>query len=140
MPRVKSVPPIEKIKIDKFVPSKKQQLQDQHHQQNRLNQDLSAQQRCRDLEENEAKEKMMDKEEMCGSSIEKSERSKVTQMQTSVLTFNAVEEPEVEAEKVETETVNIKPIAVDEKDMIEKSEGEFTLSTFFRHFYILGKT
>lgn len=35
VPRVnKSAPPIERIKIDKFVPSKKQVLQDQHQQQN----------------------------------------------------------------------------------------------------------
>ncbi|XP_031784694.1 uncharacterized protein LOC100113915 isoform X2 [Nasonia vitripennis] len=125
VPRVKSMPPIEKIKIDKFVPSKKQQLQDQHHQQNRLNQDLNAlnaqQQQPMSAEDNEIKEKRIVDEE---KSVEESEKSKVVQAPTSVAPAVDIE-TEVEAERMEAkeETADVKPIAVDEKDMIEKCEG-----------------
>ncbi|XP_058801760.1 uncharacterized protein LOC131670293 isoform X2 [Phymastichus coffea] len=60
VPRVKSVPPIDKIKIDKFVPSKKQQLHHQHQAHNR--QQHQQQRQCEDEERTAAAEASVDDE------------------------------------------------------------------------------
>ncbi|XP_011501703.1 PREDICTED: uncharacterized protein LOC105365285 [Ceratosolen solmsi marchali] len=102
VPRIKTLAPIDKIKIDKFVPSKKQQLQDQHHQQNRASQDINV--------------------HMSGVSVGEPGKSKPVHSEPC-----AVPLPETEEEKVDitldSESRNIKVFAVDEKDMIDKCEA-----------------
>lgn len=120
------MPPIEKIKIDKFVPSKKTQLQDQHHQQNRLNQDLNAlnvQQQAMSVEDNEIKENRIVGDD---KRVEETGISKVVPASTSVAPLVDIE-TEVEAKRMEAkeETTDVKPIVMDEKDVIENCKGEF---------------
>jgi primase-polymerase (primpol)-like protein len=118
VPRVKSVPPIDKIKIDKFVPSKKQQLQDQHHQQNHVSQDPNVQPRNSENAEKRAAAKASD------SSIGEPEKSKTVHLQTSGIVLQETELEKVDVISDSDRSRSTKTIAVDEKDMIDKCEGK----------------
>ena len=116
MPRVVKSPP--QIKIDKFVPSKKQQLQGQHQLQNKMSQDNMT---TREREEIEHRVQEKDKLEDAAT------RKKVEEIKVLQQEVEMKKEEQEEELKSERDTSSVKSIAVEEKDMIEKSEGEFCI-------------
>ena len=110
VPMVKIMPPIEKIKIDKFVPSKKQQLQGQQ----RLNQsNLHTQKIIDDVVQQDKENKVVVEPETC---VDEPEKTKLDELD--------VKEEKDDAKVDSEQRLSVKAIAVDEKDMIDKCEGK----------------
>ena len=110
LPRVKSVPPVEKIKIDKFVPSRKLELPGNKKLEEASDVKIETNKSL-------AVSGLIKVEEDCDSQEDKEK----VQKNENLIKPEDLTELEIEIEELKD---HLGEIAVDEKDLILKSEGE----------------